>query len=257
MNAKATPPPATVILGCSKCGAPLPDDAQFCVKCGKPVSIPFRHADEVEVLPPPSVPRRRRKTGRTIFWLTFAVIIGATVWLATSDSGTAQDIQTMIGWKHDQIILDEEFTVGAHTFRYYKFSLPEGSVNVAAVGDFTSTADNSASKIPASKAKDKGKADDSTPDNDIQLYILSEPAFIIWQNGYATSAVYDSGKLSQGKIQADVPAGAGIYYLVFNNKASSKTAKSVHASVYLRYKSWLPEWYRRMKERFLDLTGLD
>jgi len=253
MNAKVSPPPATVILGCSKCGSALPEDAQFCLKCGKPVSVPARDPEIVEVLPPATLPRRRKKTGRTILWLTLAAIVAGVVWLATSDSSTAQDIQTMVGWKHDEIILDEQFAVAAHAFRYYKFSLPEGSVNVAALGDFSSTEDNSANAKP----KDKSKAAEQTPDNDIQVYILSEPAFTIWQNGYATSAVFDSGKVSQGKVQADVPAGAGIYYLVFNNKSSAKTAKSVHASVYLRYKSWLPEWYRRMKERFLNWSGLD
>ncbi len=253
MNAKTTQPPATVILGCSKCGAPLPDDAQFCLKCGKPVSIPAKDPEIVEVLPPANLPRRRKKTGRTFLWLALAAIVAAVLWLATSDSSTAQDIQTMVGWKHDEIILDEQFTVAAHAFRYYKFSLPEGSLNVAAVGEFSSTAENSA----APKTKDKGKIADQAPDNDIQVYILSEPAFTIWQNGYATAAVFDSGKVAQGKVQADVPAGAGIYYLVFNNKASAKTSKSIHASVYLRYKSVLPEWFRRMKERFLNWSGLD
>ena len=33
-------PPTKVLLGCSKCGATLPDEAQFCLKCGKPVSSP-------------------------------------------------------------------------------------------------------------------------------------------------------------------------------------------------------------------------
>jgi hypothetical protein len=58
-------------------------------------------------------------------------------------------------------------------------------------------------------------------------------------------------------VQADVPAGAGIYYLVFSNKSAPKTAKSVHANVLLRYKSWLPEWFRRMKARVTDSIGFN
>jgi hypothetical protein len=57
-------------------------------------------------------------------------------------------------------------------------------------------------------------------------------------------------------MQADLPAGAGVYYLVFSNKFSSKAAKSVNATVLLRYKSWLPESVRRMKERFWNWVGL-
>ena len=34
-------------------------------------------------------------------------------------------------------------------------------------------------------------------------------------------------------MQAELPAGAGVYYLIFSNKFSPKTAKSVNASVLL------------------------
>jgi hypothetical protein len=244
MNANSSTPPATVLLGCSKCGASLPEDAQFCLKCGKPVSAPAKNETVVEVLPPVTPPPPRRKP-RLVFWILLAVLIALILWVATSDSPTAQGFQEAMGWKHDQTILDSSFTVSAHSFRYYKFSLPEGSLNVAVVGEFSSAAD---SRANAKLKGEKDKAD--AVDNDIQVYVLSEAAFTIWQNGYATASVYDSGQVSQGKVQTEVPAGAGIYYLVFNNKFSPKTPKSVQASVLLRYKSWLPGWFRRMKERF-------
>ncbi len=157
----------------------------------------------------------------------------------------------MVGWKHDQIIIDESMAVSPHSFRYYKFSLPEGSLNVAIVGDFTSTA------APSAPVPKSAKPASDAPDNDIQVLVLSEPAFTIWQNGFATASVYDSGKVSQGKLQSDIPAGAGIYYLVFSNRASLKTARSVHANIVLRYKNWLPDWFRRIKESFLNWASLD
>jgi len=58
-------------------------------------------------------------------------------------------------------------------------------------------------------------------------------------------------------LSPDVPAGAGIYYLIFSNKAAPKTSKAVHATVLLRYKSWLPDWFRMMKGRVLDWIGFD
>jgi len=88
------------------------------------------------------------------------------------------------------------------------------------------------------------------------VYVLSEAAFAVWQNGYAATSVYESGRVAEGTIQAELPAGAGIYYLVFNNKFSPKTAKNVTATVSLRYKSWLPEWFRRSKERMWNWLGL-
>ncbi len=160
-------------------------------------------------------------------------------------------MQEFVGLKQDRIILDSAFSVGPHTFRYYKFALPEGSLNVAVVGQFTSAADSRS----ASNRKDKSKDADKETDNNIEVYVLSEPAFTVWQNGYATSSLYESGEVAAGTVQADVPAGAGIYYLVFSNKAAPKSSKAVHATVLLRYKSWLPDWFRRMKGRFLDWVG--
>jgi hypothetical protein len=170
------------------------------------------------------------------------------VWVATSESPVAQQVQEIVGWKHDQTILDTPFSVGPHTFRYYKFSLSEGSVNVAIVGQFMAVAE-----IPnAGNRKDK----DKDKDGNIEVYVLTEPAFTVWQNGYATSSLYESGNVSEGTVQADVPAGAGIYYLVFSNKFSPKSSKNVRATVLLRYKSWLPEWFRKMKDRFWNWLGV-
>jgi len=250
MSAQGSSPPSQVILGCSRCGASLPDGARFCLKCGKPVSVVAEDSDHVEVLPPAAPPRRRKSRRRLTLLLLLLLFVTALAWVATSDSSAAQDIQEMVGWKHDEIVLDSQFSVAAHSFRYYKFSLPEGSVNVAVVGEFTSAAD-----VPEAKGKSKAAAPET--DNQIQVTVLSDAAFTIWQNGYGATSLYDSGNVAHGTVQADIPPGAGIYYLVFNNRFAPKTAKSVRATVLLRYKSWLPEWYRRMKERVLDWAGLD
>lgn len=241
------------VLACSKCGTPLPDEAEFCLKCGKPVSAPGKATPVIEALPakipPKPVPGRRR---RIILWILFAVImVGLVFWLVTDDGPIAQGFQELLGWKHDQAILDTPFSVGPHTFRYYKFSLPEGSVNVALIGQFTVTPDGGGK----STSKDKDK--DKDADNNVEVYVLTEPAFTVWQNGYATSSVYESGRVAQGTVAADVPAGAGIYYLIFSNKFSPKTAKSVHSTFLLRYKSWLPDWIRRVRERVSNWTAAE
>jgi hypothetical protein len=251
MPTDSTMPPTTkVILGCSKCGASLPDEAQFCLKCGKPVSSPPKESPVVAASSAPQITRPKPKR-RILLWVLLAIVVAVILWAVTSDSTGAQQVQEFVGLKQDRVILDSAFSVGAHTFRYYKFALPEGSVNVAVVGQFTSAADSQSS----SNRKDKTKDADKESDNSIEVYVLSEPAFTVWQNGYATSSLYESGKIAAGSVQAEVPAGAGIYYLVFSNKAAPKTSKAIHATVLLRYKSWLPEWFRRMKGRFLDWVG--
>lgn len=253
MSAEINPTPrVTAILACSKCGAKLPEDAQFCLKCGKPVSVPPKDPPVVEVIPP-AAPRPKRKR-RILFWLLLTLFVVLIVWVALSDNPFAQGIQELVGWKHDQSILQTPFTVSAHNIRYYKFTLPEGSMHVSIVGQFTSSAESHDNRKSATRATDKDKT--TSDDNDIEVYVLSEPAFTVWQNGYATSSVYESGKVSQGTLQAELPAGAGVYYLVFSNKSSPKTAKNVNASVLLRYRSWVPNWFRRMKESFSNWLGL-
>jgi ribosomal protein L40E len=244
----AASPPANAVLGCSKCGAPLEDGADFCLKCGKPVSSPLKSATPGKLLPPKH-PARRGKRGRVVLGFLLLVLLGVIIWAVSSDSSGAQQLQESIGLKQDRIILDTTFSVGAHTFRYYKFSLPEGSVNVAIVGQFKAAAD-----VRTTDGKYRTK--DATPDNDIEVYVLTEPAFTVWQNGYDTGSLYDSGKVVEGKVQSDIPAGAGIYYLVFSNKQSPKIPKTIHASVVLRYKSWLPTRFRTMKGQLWDWLGL-
>jgi hypothetical protein len=256
----ATPPSSKVLLGCSKCGASLPDEAQFCLKCGKPVSSPPKSPAVVEA-PPAAQSQPPRRKRRLILWTLLLVLAGVMVWATTSDSTGAQQFQEFVGLKQDRSILDSAFSVGPHTFRYYKFALPEGSVNVAVMGQFNSSADSPGAGTRKNPSSDKGASSKNAADrnagddNGIQVFVLTEAAFTVWQNGYATSSLYDSGNVAEGNVQAEIPAGAGIYFLVFSNKSSPKTPKSVRATVLLRYKSWLPDWFRRMKGRVLDWFG--
>lgn len=234
----------------------MPDEAQFCLKCGKPVSSPAKGAAAAEVAPAREIAPPRRKR-RTLLWLLLALFIVGILWVAVSDNPFAQQAQEFVGFKQDRIILDSAFSVGPHTFRYYKFALPEGSVNVTVVGHFSSAADAAGASNRKSQASDKNKdaSTDGSVDNNIEAYVLTDTAFTVWQNGYATSSIYESGKVAEGTVQAGVPAGAGIYYLVFSNKAAPKTPKAIHATVLLRYKSWLPDSLRRLKARFWDWVG--
>jgi hypothetical protein len=247
MPINTTTAPATrVILGCSKCGATLPDEAQFCLKCGKPVSQPPKEPVKIEepVIEILATPARKR---RIVLWSLLGLLLASILWVAGSDNPYAQGIQELVGWKHDQAILETPFSVSPHNFRYYKFDLPEGSMNVSIIGQFTAS--------PEKKSGSGKLATADGEDSDIEVYVLSEPAFAVWQNGYATSSVYESGRVAKGSMQSDLPAGAGVYYLVFSNKFSNKTQKTINATVLLRYKSWLPESLRRSKERFWNWVG--
>src|SRR5581483_5439943 len=239
MPIEATVSAPKIILGCSKCGALLPDDAQFCLKCGKPTAVVLK--DSVAMpQPKPQRARGESRPRRHIFlWLLVGLLLGLISWVAISDDPFAQGMQEMVGWKHDDPILVTPFSISAHNFRYYRFTLPEGSANVSIVGHFAVSPDKT-----SNKPKDQGDGQD----RDLEVYVLSEPAFAVWQNGYATSSVYESGRASKGDIQSDLPGGSGTYYLVFSNKFAAKSAKDVDANVLLRYKSWVPEALRHMKK---------
>jgi ribosomal protein L40E len=257
-GANAALPPVAAILGCTKCGTSLPEGAQFCPKCGKSVVIPrtttqpntssdasnFATPDSAPIEP---LPTKTHHVARRIILALIAVLLLLVVaWLGTSDNPYAQGVQELVGWKHDQGIVDNPFTLSPHNFRYYKFALPQGATRVSIVGQFNA----------ASEAHSSRKTSDPDADNTIEVYVLSEPAFTIWQNGYAASTVYESGRVSQGTMQADLPPGAGIYYLVFSNKFAPKSAKSVNADVLLHYKNWMPESFRRVGERVWNWLGV-
>lgn len=234
-------------LACSKCGAELPPEAQFCLQCGKPVRVQAKAAPSPKPAAAAPAPQTRRKR-HIVLWTVLAIVLLGVVWAGTSESPMAQSIQDLVGWKHDQTILDKPFTVGPRTFRYYKFALPPGSLNVAMVGQFTASAEIGRGAASSSDAGNDG--------DNIEVYVLSEPAFTVWQKGYATSSLYDSGQVSQGSVSGELPAGAGIYYLVISNKFSPRTAKNVRATIFLRYKSWLPESVRRGMDRFWNWLGV-
>ncbi|HLV87993.1 MAG TPA: zinc ribbon domain-containing protein [Candidatus Sulfotelmatobacter sp.] len=240
------------VLGCSKCGTTLPEGAEFCPKCGKPVSMPSKKTSDnppsgvinstpidANPIEPRAEPPKPWLSRRAMALLAVGLLLIGVLWVAASDSPFAQGIQEVVGWKHDQTILDGPFSISAHNFRYYKFSLPEGSTHVFIVGHFESSVDSH-------NAGQKEQSDDSA----IEVYVLSEPAFTVWQNGYATSYIYESGRVQKGNLDSEAPAGSGIYYLVFSNKFSPKTAKSINASVSLRYKNWVPESLQHAKDRF-------
>ena len=238
MPTEATTSATKVILGCSKCGAALPDEAEFCLKCGKPMTFPAKELSSTRKPVRPKTGEHRRK--RRIFaWVLVGLLLGIISWVVISDDPFAQGVQGMVGLKHDDAIIQSKFSVSPNRFRYYKFSVPDGQANVSIVGQFSATPENQAPKASEQSSDGVG---------DIEVYVLSEPAFDVWQNGYATSSVYESGRVAKGELQAELSSGPGDYYLIFSNKFSQKTSTNIDASVFLRYKSWVPEALRRFRK---------
>ena len=216
---------------CNKCAELLPDDARFCLKCGQAVDPTA--VTQMPAAPPPtstrttSSPRARRKPPSAI-WLFLLLGLAAIWWVAASSSTTAQQFRELASGAHTEAISEKPFLVNSHSFSPYKFTVPSGAVNVFVSGPFSAA---------------------SGPENEVQVYVLSDDAFVTWRNGFAISPYYDSGKVSQGVIHATLPIGAGTYYVVFNNNFSAKAAKAVQADVTLHYNTWWPDWIFHLKDK--------
>lgn len=230
----AIPPAPAVVLACAQCGAPLPEDAQFCLKCGKPISIPAKNPPAMGLVM--AGVRGERRKRHVLRWLLLILLVAFVFWGLFSSNPFATGFQEIVGVKQDSTILDEPFTVAARSFRFYKVALPEGSSNVSVVGQF---------------ACDTAGKEKNASSGNVDVYILSESAFTIWQKGYSTGSLFESGQVAKGDVNAELPAGAGIYYLVFSNKPSA-APQPLHANIVLRYKSWMPDSLRHLKARLAN-----
>lgn len=236
------------MASCSKCGADLREGSQMCLECGEPMAASENKVTGESSSPsaaaPTKHPARARKRS-TIVWILLAIVLLAIFWAATSSNPLAQGIQELAGSKQDETIVHTPFSISAHNFRYYKFSVAEGK-EVAVSGHFTVS-----SVKPSVQSSQQ-----NVSDRNIEVFVMSESAFAVWQNGYATSNVYESGRVSKADVQAELPDQPGIYYLIFSNKFDAKETKKVDPDIMLRYKNWMPKSLRSAGARFWKWFGL-
>ena len=209
-------------MRCSKCGKNLRDDAHFCMDCGHSLAGARPAADPRTSSSHPTRPR-------IAIWIV-AGLVGLGIWWAWSDrAGLERLRETYVAPPHGESLGEKTFSINPRGFVSNKFTVPSGASNVVVTGQFGV----------------KGHAGD-----EIEVYVLSDEAFVTWRNGYSTSTYYDSGKVLHGNLQATLPDDAGAYYLVFSNQISVGKAKAVQADVTLQYRRWGPDWFYRMKEAF-------
>lgn len=67
--------------------------------------------------------------------------------------------------------------------------------------------------------------------NDIEVLVMDQNAYALWQRGNPVFTYYSSGKVSSGEINIDLPIG--VYYIVFSNLFSTVSSKTVQASISL------------------------
>jgi len=220
-------PAAESRVRCEECGAELLDGSQFCLSCGHGAgsgTIPEASATGVPV---------SRIILRFVIWFFVPFLVLAGWWVSTTVSPVAQQVRDWITPVHTETVTEKTFSVNSRNFASYKFSVPSSTTNVEVSGEFSATG----------------------ADNQIAVYVLADDAFVTWRSGYSANMLYDSGRVDHGAIEATIPAGAGSYYLVFDNRFSQRTGKTINANVTLRYKKWLPDWLLYLKEKARDLVN--
>jgi hypothetical protein len=174
--------------------------------------------------------------------MLLAGVVAAIFWVLLSPNPYAQVFRQFGGEKPDQIVLEKAFSVSPHSFRYYRFSVPDGSKAVSLVGQFTAAVETG--KVGVGQAGTDAQM--RAADDGIELVILTEAEFAAWQTGARTNSVYSSGRVPEGKVHADLPQSAADYYAVFSNRFSTANLKNVNATLHLRFHSWVPDWIRHL-----------
>jgi hypothetical protein len=99
-------------------------------------------------------------------------------------------------------------------FSSFKLDVPAGATGVNLHGNFTASG---------------GLA------NDVEVFVLSADDFVNWQNRHAARSIYNSGRVTVGTLNVNLPSDAATYYLVFNNRFSLLTQRSVMVDTALTY----------------------
>jgi hypothetical protein len=152
--------------------------------------------------------------------VVIVVIAGTFLWFMnparssshSSDSSGSQAVPI----REPQVmsVVDTAFTLNAAQGMNWHFNVPANATDVRLEGTFTASGGTG---------------------NDVEVYVLNDDEFVNWRSGNKVNALYNSGRMTRGTLNTVLPAGAGTYHLVFNNKFSLFTPKAVSASIRLRY----------------------
>ena len=207
---------------CSKCGVALPDDSQFCRKCGQAQSVTSTGNSRVTAVVSARAPVVAQLQGNTSRWglgLLLLLVVCWTGWQIGVHSYykpqfVSQQPVQLPRQQHKESTGNIAFTVRAMGSNNYKFNVPAGALDVTLKGHFAASGGSG---------------------NDIEVFVVSEDEFVNWQNGHPTKPLYNSGKVTQDSINLTLSSDATNYYAVFSNKFSLLTPTAVQASIDLNF----------------------
>jgi hypothetical protein len=120
---------------------------------------------------------------------------------ASQDSGNhaANRIDQLVKQRHIVTFKNPALSINAFNFAYFKLDIPSGATSVRLEGNFTASGGTG---------------------NDVVVFLFPEKDFVNWQNRHATTNLYNSGMVTVGTIDVNLPSDTATYYLVFNNRFS-------------------------------------
>jgi predicted nucleic acid-binding Zn ribbon protein len=198
---------------CNTCGADIPNDSRFCSMCGDSFLVS---------------PNRQRKAGqdwsRTVFAIAGVLLLSALGYYLYTNSrihgaasaidGLDRSFAKLTKKPHSIPLVNEGLTINQLGYSYFKLQVPSKARSVEFHGNFTAS----------------GGAG-----NMIEAYLFSAEGYEGWQRQQNPSPFYSSGRVSMDRMDAELPSGPGTYYLVFNNKFSLLSPKTIHVEAKLTY----------------------
>lgn len=216
---------------CQKCGSEHSDDSQFCRKCGQGLATPaissaatssgagaaVAPARIQEARPQEPEPKTSSRSKRIPLFLGVLLLIGIWGYVANQRSNpnpAVNPIDRIVKQQRTVTVKNSDLHVNALNFNYFKLDVPSGATSVNLRGNFTASGGLT---------------------NDVEVYVFSADDFVNWQNRHAAKTLYNSGKVTVGTLNVNLPADAGTYYLVFNNRFALLAQKTVLVDAALTY----------------------
>ena len=157
--------------------------------------------------------RRYLIIGLAVFVLVI-VIVAAVVASGIINNKTG-NLSESVGPKTVPLARGGVLDVKVSDYDYYVFPVPKGASNPVVNGSFSVT---------------------SGSGNEINVYLMDEPNWLQWWTGHSDfTMLYNSGQVSTGVLDVDLPSN-GTYYLVFDNQFST-SAKTISTNISLEYVS--------------------
>jgi len=206
-------------LFCPKCGTETADDSQFCRKCGQGLAVASTGTAAAVV--PARIPETKpqRKLVRTPFAIAGVLLLLFLIYAYNASqranpNPAATPIERLTKQQHTTALANPALAVNALNFAYFKLDVPAGATSVLVHGNFTASGGLG---------------------NDVEVFLMSESDFVNWQNRHDSKTFYNSGKVTVGNLNVNLPADAGTYYLVFSNRFGLLARKNVRVDAALTY----------------------